>query len=343
MATKDNDSLISDKEKLEKLISSEGLDQLLLVVGPKGWAALLCCLAILIITLIWSIVGSIPITATGSGITMTEKGPYLIESQSSGAVANILVASGQVVEEGTVIAKLDNPVVALNIQTKKNEIAAKEAQIQALEAQRQTGIEPEIAAQQASLQNLKSELDLLQIESGYLEIRAEKGGKVLQLLIAPGDRVTPGTRIALMEASLAEGEKLQFFAAFPAQYGESLETGMPAQVELLGVDPKRYGFLLGKIKSVSNYPLSTSELQSIVKLSEIAAYLKGKEPLVYSVVIELDSDPNSESGYHWTTIWGPPWKIKSGEIGVARAVVERNPPIVYALPIKAATHVRGSK
>jgi hypothetical protein len=56
------------KESLERLSSPEQLDQLMQVVSAKSWIPLATIGSLMSIALVWSIVGRIPITATGSGV-----------------------------------------------------------------------------------------------------------------------------------------------------------------------------------------------------------------------------------------------------------------------------------
>ncbi|MDF0555522.1 NHLP bacteriocin system secretion protein [Kamptonema sp. UHCC 0994] len=57
-------------EALEKLSSPERLDQLMQVVTLKDWLSLVALGILLLLLVIWSIVGEIPISVTGEGILM---------------------------------------------------------------------------------------------------------------------------------------------------------------------------------------------------------------------------------------------------------------------------------
>lgn len=68
MMNDDAQSTIFRKESLERLSSPEQLDQLMQVVSLKSWLPLLSLGSLIALALLWSIVGRIPITATGKGI-----------------------------------------------------------------------------------------------------------------------------------------------------------------------------------------------------------------------------------------------------------------------------------
>jgi hypothetical protein len=66
----DNDSKnsIFRQESLERLSSPEQLDQLMQIVTPRSWLSLSALGALVMLGVVWSIVGRIPMTATGKGI-----------------------------------------------------------------------------------------------------------------------------------------------------------------------------------------------------------------------------------------------------------------------------------
>ncbi|MBE9180194.1 hypothetical protein IQ268_16650 [Oculatella sp. LEGE 06141] len=63
------------KESLERLSSPEQLDQLMQVVSPKSWLPLASLGSMVVLTLLWGVLGRIPVTATGQGV--------LVQSSSS--------------------------------------------------------------------------------------------------------------------------------------------------------------------------------------------------------------------------------------------------------------------
>ncbi|MBC6421595.1 MAG: hypothetical protein GDA38_08605 [Hormoscilla sp. SP12CHS1] len=63
-------SSIFRKESLERLSSPERLDQLMQIVSPQGWLSLATLGGLVVLGLIWSIVGRIPIAVQGQGLLM---------------------------------------------------------------------------------------------------------------------------------------------------------------------------------------------------------------------------------------------------------------------------------
>lgn len=64
----DSQSSIFRKESLERLSSPEQLDQLMQVVSPRSWLPLATLGCLVGAAILWSLVGRIPVTASGQGI-----------------------------------------------------------------------------------------------------------------------------------------------------------------------------------------------------------------------------------------------------------------------------------
>ncbi|GAB4374044.1 MAG: hypothetical protein Kow00121_17940 [Elainellaceae cyanobacterium] len=69
--SEDSKTSIFRQESLERLSSPEQLDQLMQIVTPKSWLPLATLGCLVLLGLIWSIVGRIPITATAQGVLVT--------------------------------------------------------------------------------------------------------------------------------------------------------------------------------------------------------------------------------------------------------------------------------
>lgn len=94
MAEKDAQSLFR-QESLERLSSPERLDELMTVVTLKTWLPMGTIGILLGLGLIWSLVGRIPITLSGSGVLVYNDMPVQDASAQDGAVQD--ASSGELV------------------------------------------------------------------------------------------------------------------------------------------------------------------------------------------------------------------------------------------------------
>lgn len=89
------------KSSLEKISNPEQLDKVLKVTSPMSWLALLAITVIIVITVIWGFVGSIPETITVKGaVAASSVGSNSIYTQESGTVVSLRVREGDEVHLG---------------------------------------------------------------------------------------------------------------------------------------------------------------------------------------------------------------------------------------------------
>ena len=98
------------KSSIEKLSNPEQLDRAIVVSSPMSWLALIGIALIIVATVIWSIVGTLPTTTTVNGIFVgvSDTGAYY--SDSAGTVTKVLKKNGDRVNAGDIIAKMKNSV-----------------------------------------------------------------------------------------------------------------------------------------------------------------------------------------------------------------------------------------
>lgn len=88
------------KSALERMSNPEQLDKVLKVTSPMSWIALLGITLIIVVTIIWSFVGTIPETITAKGIVSAVVGSNSIYTEDAGKVVSIRVREGDEVHLG---------------------------------------------------------------------------------------------------------------------------------------------------------------------------------------------------------------------------------------------------
>lgn len=96
------------KASLDRISSPEQLDKALKVTSPMSWLALAGVTLIVIVTLIWSIVGTIPVTITTPGLVSSLVGSNAIYSSETGTVVSVRVRPGDEVHLGDTILTYKN-------------------------------------------------------------------------------------------------------------------------------------------------------------------------------------------------------------------------------------------
>ena len=82
------------KSSLERMSNPEQLDKVLKVTSPLSWLALLGLTFIIVVTIVWSIIGTIPETVTAKGIISPAVGSNSVYSEDTGTVVSLRVRAG---------------------------------------------------------------------------------------------------------------------------------------------------------------------------------------------------------------------------------------------------------
>lgn len=82
------------KSALERIASPEQLDKALKVTSPLSWLSLIGVTLIIVATVIWSIVGRIPVTITTNGIIASPVNTNAVYTENAGIVDSVYASVG---------------------------------------------------------------------------------------------------------------------------------------------------------------------------------------------------------------------------------------------------------
>jgi HlyD family secretion protein len=151
---------------------------------------------------------------------------------------------------------------------------------------------------------------------------------VIEVMVRPEDLVARGT--PLVQVEHAEGQ-LAAVIYVAAQQGKHVKPGMRARISPSTVKKERYGLMLGKIDTVSEFPSTTQAMTTLLKNDTLVTLLSGEGPQ-FEVQAKLDLDPSTESGYKWSSRGGPPLSINPGTLCEADIVIDEEAPITMVMP-----------
>lgn len=118
------DANVFRKASIERLASPEELDRVITISVSGRWAALAGILLFCAATAVWSVIGRLPTTATGSGMIVSTGGVLMVVSRGTGVVRSIDVAVGQHVAANQVVATIAQPVLADRVKSLRAELNA---------------------------------------------------------------------------------------------------------------------------------------------------------------------------------------------------------------------------
>ena len=126
----DKKSQIFRQQALERLSSPEQLDKLMQIVSPKNWLSLGGLAFFLVIAVVWSIFGSIPVSVTAKGVLINPRRLLQLHSPISGQLQSLNIRTGQCVKKDEVLAIIDPSDKKQQLQQQRDKLAQLEVQIQ---------------------------------------------------------------------------------------------------------------------------------------------------------------------------------------------------------------------
>ncbi|WP_295158139.1 HlyD family efflux transporter periplasmic adaptor subunit [Selenomonas sp. AE3005] len=300
---------IFSQEALDKMRSPEKLDTVLSITTPMGWIGLISVAVMLLAVVIWSIFGSFTVKANGMGLIMDSAGVAKISAMANGTMDEIYVHPGERVKKGALIAHVN--------------LAQENA------ATRMAQYGPEMAGSSRDVISRVHEFDSKRYQKETAEyIYSPYDGIADEVLVENGGIVTSGTPVISVRLDNREND-LKGILYIPVDKGKRVEMGQSIQLAPGGVDISQTGSLIGVVRSVSQYPATLQSMKKNLGGNEQLAQMiiQGSQGAVMEVSFDLVKDPDSNSGYLWTSKVGEHKPVTAGSFCTGSIIIERRPPI----------------
>jgi NHLM bacteriocin system secretion protein len=149
-----------------------------------------------------------------------------------------------------------------------------------------------------------------------------------EVLVENGGIVTSGTPVISVRLDNREND-LKGILYIPVDKGKRVEMGQSIQLAPGGVDISQTGSLIGVVRSVSQYPATLQSMKKNLGGNEQLAQMiiQGSQGAVMEVSFDLVKDPDSKSGYLWTSKVGEHKPVTAGSFCTGSIIIERRPPI----------------
>jgi HlyD family secretion protein len=176
------------------LSTPDRLDRLFVVIGWRGWVAVLALTALLTTAILWGCLARVPETVAGAGILIGPEGVRPVQAPYDSQVLEVKVRPGEEVKQGDVLARVNLPDLELqHIQATRRLTELRE------DDYHQTHLED---------MRLKQEGELRESKREVLKRTIDEGKKVLARLKEDATRVLANQR-QQAEKSRAEAVKLR--------------------------------------------------------------------------------------------------------------------------------------
>jgi len=154
-------------------------------------------------------------------------------------------------------------------------------------------------------------------------------GRVIEVKVSPGAVLAIGMPVIEIES---EASNLQAVIYIPGDRGKDVQLGMQVQIEPATVKREEFGTLIGKIASISEFPVTPQGMAAILHNDSLVSRFS-REGAPYAAVVELERDDASSSGYRWSSGAGPPQHITTGTLARADITTREQPPVDLLVPL----------
>jgi HlyD family secretion protein len=159
------------------------------------------------------------------------------------------------------------------------------------------------------------------------EVRPALSGRVIEIQADQGTMVTAGAPIVAIELPDHPLVVVCYTKAFE---GKKIQPGMIVEVTPSTVKREEYGFILGIVDAVSDFPASEEAMLNLIPNKVLVNELR-KDGASIEVHIKLQVAA-TPSGYHWSSGQGPALVPQSGTLSTCRVRIREQAPITLVLP-----------
>lgn len=173
---------------------------------------------------------------------------------------------------------------------------------------------------------------MLQTDGNTETITSPFNGRVLELKTDVGDLVSAGKSVASMEFA-GDEVGLEAIMYLPPSDGKLVREGMDVKISPVTAPAEQYGYLLGQVTYVADFPATHEGMQRTLGSNELIEALVSEEAPI-EVRITLIPQETTPSGYKWSLSPGPTFTVDSGTLGQAHIEIAQQRPINLVLPLR---------
>ena len=179
---------------------------------------------------------------------------------------------------------------------------------------------------------ITKEIDKLVSRLDKTKIVANVEGEVMRVNATENHVVQVGQEVATLieKGSNVNNGTVIFYLSI--NEGKALIPGMEVKIYPTIYNRQEYGHMKGIISEVSDYAVSTGEIEKHLGSPELVNQLAQSGALI-QVESNIIRDENSLSGYYWSSKKGQNVYIDEGTMCEVSVVIEENKPISLVIPI----------
>jgi len=189
-------------------------------------------------------------------------------------------------------------------------------------------------------QLLEAKRQLAQLENDLTEqsaVVSPYSGTVLEVMAELGGMVERGDPILSVSLVGRAVQNLEAVVYVPSIQGKKVRVGMIIEIVPSTVKREAYGYLIGRVTYVSDFPATPRGMLRSLKNSRLVDALSGQDA-PYEIHADLIPDASNPTQYVWSSSKGPPIRLQSGTLVTAEIVLAHRRPLDMLLPQLRRSH-----
>ena len=187
------------------------------------------------------------------------------------------------------------------------------------------------AAKESVLNDLNAQLESYSAAGATEEITAKVSGTVVDIPVEKDQVVSQGTEVVKIKSDSGVEEEQIVRCYVVLSDGKKLEEGMEVVVTPSTVSEDEYGHMTGTVTSVGTYTVSSTEMLQMLGDEVMVQGFQQQGPCV-EVLISLDKDESTASGYAWSNRKGETVTVDENTPVTAKVRVKEDAPISKLIP-----------
>jgi HlyD family secretion protein len=193
-------------------------------------------------------------------------------------------------------------------------------------------VEQRLIASEKAIHEAEREIRRLQNDMALQSrVYTSYGGRVLELTADEGAVVPTGGPLMRISLTDQEVRTLRAVIYVGGVDAKRVEPDMVTQISPSAVRPEEYGYILGTVERVSEFPATLEGMRRALKNEQLVGQISSLGT-VFEVHVTLAQDSATTSGFAWTSGGGPDVTILDGTPAVGRIIVETRRPVQIVIP-----------
>ena len=201
-------------------------------------------------------------------------------------------------------------------------------ELEFIERQRRNQSKARIIEKESALEAARREVNRLEALIDTHQVLAPVSGRVAELKVSVGSVLEAGDPLL----SIKTGEEtLEALIYVPPAKGKDVEPGMEVLVSPVNTRKEEYGYVVGRVGEISDFPSSLQGMIATLQNPELARRFSVSGP-PYAARVTFKPDSSTASGFAWTSPKGKGRKLSLGTLVNVEIKTDSRAPIALVIP-----------